>query len=83
MTCMMIGLYNYYSASIIQNVFFWRPREGRWWITGFNTSFSNPDKKIMQVIGYIDFSEYPDLYRAVKEDNENGDELIFDDDYTV
>lgn len=83
---MTLNLYNYYSKSNIDNVFSWAPDENQWWITGFNTRFTEPNPDDMVVLGSIDFTGRESMYNDFRNDIINGkkaelkDYTIFDDD---
>lgn len=78
---MTLNLYNYYSENNIEHIFSWRPNNNQWWITGFNTKFSNVDVKKQVMIGTVNFSSHKDMYNSLKKQlPENMKKyIIFDD----
>lgn len=85
---MTLSLYNYNNKNSINNVFSWNPVNKQWWITGFNTNYSNVDVAKQVLIGTLDFSEHKDMYESIKEPTVLNalmkDYLYFDDStYTI
>ena len=80
----------------IEPLFHWYPNEPQWWITGFDCSHHDVNAYQIHNIGYLDFSENPNVFESIKKSEFNDNNtylnesnrlfpnLIFDDiDYYV
>ena len=80
----------------IEPLFHWYPNEPQWWITGFDCSHHGVNAYQIHNIGYLDFSENPNVFESIKKSEFNDNNtylnesnrlfpnLIFDDiDYYV
>lgn len=72
---MTLSLYEYKDDTSIENKFSWAPEENQWWITGFDSTFEEPEPDDMGVIGSIDFSEYKQLYKDLEKSYFNSSEI--------
>ena len=70
---MDLYLYNYENGTTSE-ILSWDPLEEQWWITGFDSSFTNPVPDNMGVVGSVDFSTDSKLYYALKNTYLSNDE---------
>ena len=71
---MTLSLYEYKDDTSIENKFSWAPEENQWWITGFDSTFKEPEPDDMGVVGSVDFSTHSELYDSLKSTYLNNDE---------
>lgn len=80
---MSVNLYSHRGET--DTVFRWNPEQEQWWVTGFsgaNKKFIDLKREEMELIGCVDLSKFPDLYKAFKNyKKEETFELLFDDDH--
>lgn len=79
---MTLSLYQDNHNQSYEKIFNWAPKDGQWWITGFNNNYMFPNSENLVSIGSINFEGHEDMYRSLKDEILNDPDLreymIFD-----
>lgn len=65
---MQLSLFQYPGTQNRRTYFNWKPSAPQWWITGFNSRYSNPIPDLLLSVGKIDFSSHPEMGKEFEND---------------